>query len=192
MRSGPPWPWRDHLTALPSGAISRRRPPRLEVCSYKEKSVVFRNDDKAASLAVSDHSAVVGNWEGTELIFKCPFQECGRHFIGLYGWGGGHARSKLRTLRPSLPQLSTFPEMIDRLSPDFLRIYAQAEQARHHRLEQVAGPGFRKAFEFLVKDYAKSVSDSSEHAKIEKSFSGNVVDERPSRHADSLARVWSD
>ena len=108
------------------------------------------------------------------------------------GGGGGHARSKLRTLRPSLPQLSTFPEMIDRLSPDFLRIYAQAEQARHHRLEQVAGPGFRKAFEFLVKDYAKSVSDSSEHAKIEKSFSGNVVDERPSRHADSLARVWSD
>ena len=46
----------------------------------------------------------------------------------------------------------------------------------HLGLTQIAGPGYRKAFEFLVKDYAKSLKpDDSE--RIEKLFSGNVVNE---------------
>ncbi len=41
---------------------------------------------------------------------------------------------------------------------------------------QIAGPGYRKAFEFLIKDYAKSLEPLKEK-DIESKFSGAVVAE---------------
>ena len=43
-------------------------------------------------------------------------------------------------------------------------------------MHQIAGPGYRKAFEFLVKDYAKSLQPSRA-SEIESKFSGAVVNE---------------
>jgi hypothetical protein len=43
------------------------------------------------------------------------------------------------------------------LSPDFIRIFGQASVAEASGLDDVAGPGFRKALEFLLKDYAVSL-----------------------------------
>ena len=52
----------------------------------------------------------------------------------------------------------------------------EAEEARYLGLSQIAGPGYRKAFECLVKDYAKS--KATERAdEIEKLFAGKVVEE---------------
>ncbi len=52
----------------------------------------------------------------------------------------------------------------------------ESAEAFQLRLRQVAGPGYRKAFEFLIKDYAKS---NAQHkaTEIEAMFSGNVVKE---------------
>ncbi len=49
---------------------------------------------------------------------------------------------------------------------------------RHVSLDcrRIAGPGYRKAFEFLIKDYAKSLTPDKEK-DIEKKFSGVVVSE---------------
>jgi len=44
-------------------------------------------------------------------------------------------------------------EIIKGISPDFCAIYEQAQKAEQHGLELVAGPGYRKALEFLIKDY---------------------------------------
>ncbi|TOH24456.1 hypothetical protein CGI85_24680, partial [Vibrio parahaemolyticus] len=52
----------------------------------------------------------------------------------------------------------------------------EAEDAKSHGLYQIAGPGYRKAFEFLVKDYAKSL-DPEKSEQIENMFSGKVVNE---------------
>ena len=41
-------------------------------------------------------------------------------------------------------------------------------------LNQIAGPGYRKAFEFLIKDYAKSIAPDRA-AEIEAKFAGAVV-----------------
>ncbi len=58
----------------------------------------------------------------------------------------------------------------------FISIFREAEEASQLGLKQIAGPGYRKAFEFLIKDYAKSLSpDKTE--EIEKKFSGAVVAE---------------
>jgi hypothetical protein len=52
------------------------------------------------------------------------------------------------------------------LSPDFVQIIEQAETAQQLGLEQISGVGYRKALEFLVKDYAiKSSPTSAEEIK---------------------------
>jgi hypothetical protein len=69
-----------------------------------------------------------------------------------------------------------FSETINKLSPMFVSIYNEAKTAKENGLSQVAGPGFRKAFEFLIKDYAKSGKEKAEDKnRIEGEFSGVVV-----------------
>lgn len=53
---------------------------------------------------------------------------------------------------PSLaPKL---PEEVKTLSPRFVQIYEQALNAEHLNLDELAGMGYRKALEILIKDYA--------------------------------------
>lgn len=65
---------------------------------------------------------------------------------------------------------------IKETSPDFCEIYAQAEKAEQHGLNLVAGPGYRKALEFLMKDYA-CILRPDEKATIEKMLLGNCISE---------------
>ena len=44
-------------------------------------------------------------------------------------------------------------ETIKSISDDFCKIYAEAYKAEVLNLKLVAGPGYRKALEFLIKDY---------------------------------------
>jgi hypothetical protein len=80
-------------------------------------------------------------------------------------------------VRPLKPPESIFPETISELSPSFVSIFSEAAEAKHLGLKQVAGPGYRKAFEFLIKDYAKSLAPENRKKEIEAEFSGKVVAE---------------
>lgn len=62
------------------------------------------------------------------------------------------------------------------LSPTFVAIFGEAEEAAHLGLAQIAGPGYRKAFEFLIKDYAKSI-DLGRSVEITKNSAGAVVND---------------
>lgn len=112
-----------------------------------------------------------------QLLFQCGFKECQSFFIGYYN-GGPHL-NRFRAFKPRVPNLSIFPVFIKELSGNFINIYKQAEEALSFGLDQIAGPGFRKAFEFLLKDYAKSIKPENieECKRIEGMFSGKVVDE---------------
>jgi hypothetical protein len=79
-------------------------------------------------------------------------------------------------LKPQKPETTSFPESVRKLSPSFTAIYEEADEALHLGLTQIAGPGYRKAFEFLVKDYAKLLKPDDK-SRIEQMFSGNVVKE---------------
>lgn len=48
----------------------------------------------------------------------------------------------------------SFDDCLERLSPQFVKIYNQAEAAEAMQLDEIAGLGYRKALEFLVKDYS--------------------------------------
>lgn len=47
----------------------------------------------------------------------------------------------------------TFSEPVTLISPKFVEIYNQAHSAESQGLKEIAGPGYGKALEFLVKDY---------------------------------------
>lgn len=107
-----------------------------------------------------------------QVVFQCAFTECGSFFVGYYG-AKPHGTT-LKFLKPSKTNLTPLPKSVVTLSPQFISIYEEAEEAKHLGLTQIAGPGYRKAFEFLIKDYAKKLAPADAD-KIEKSFSGEVV-----------------
>lgn len=108
-----------------------------------------------------------------QVVFQCAFSGCRSYFIGYYG---PRPHKTLDALKPQKPEIAAIPESVQELSPMFVSIYREADEARAHGLDQIAGPGFRKAFEFLIKDYAKSLKPD-DAGRIESLFSGNVVSE---------------
>lgn len=113
------------------------------------------------------------NQSGVQVVFQCAFTECKSFFIGYYP---PKPQKELKALKPQKPEIAVIPESIKELSPTFVSIYEEAEEALHLGLTQIAGPGYRKAFEFLIKDYAKSLKPEDAE-RIEGLFSGNVVNE---------------
>ncbi|MGE5506869.1 MAG: hypothetical protein ACM3RP_00035 [Chitinophagales bacterium] len=90
-----------------------------------------------------------------QAVFRCPSQKCRSVFFAEYrcaldheyhGWLAGAAR-------PSCVEVRQFSQTISSLSPMFCRIYRQAQQAEANGYLLICGPGYRKALEFLVKDF---------------------------------------
>lgn len=105
------------------------------------------------------------------LVCGCPRDNCGKLFIAEYS-------SVLQTMRPDLKLKSIFPlayqihefsNEVSSLSPKFIEIYTQAYKAEQAGLDEICGVGYRKALEFLVKDYAIKLSPEKE-LDIKKTF----------------------
>lgn len=62
---------------------------------------------------------------------------------------------------PVSQKTTDFSAKIKCLSPQFVKIYHQAELAEASLLDEIAGLGYRKALEFLIKDYA--IHEHPEH-----------------------------
>ena len=93
-----------------------------------------------------------------QIVFRCPNHDCDRLFIGLYErstnrTGGMYSPVfTLTDLAPVFPPEEPFSDEIKSISPSLIEIYNQAAVAEGYGLKQVAGMGFRKALEFLIKD----------------------------------------
>lgn len=70
----------------------------------------------------------------------------------------------------------SLPDNIDKVSEKFVEIYTQSIQAESTGLNQIAGVGYRKATEFLIKDYAIR-NNPDEKDDIERMFLGRVINE---------------
>lgn len=85
-----------------------------------------------------------------------------------------------------------FSKELNDFSPDFCSIYLQSLQAEKMELNQVCGAGYRKALEFLVKDYTKLINPS-EVDQIEKDLLGKVIEKHikhPSIKNLALKSAW--
>jgi len=69
-----------------------------------------------------------------------------------------------------------FSGEIQKLSPAFVTIYGQSDSAEQEALTEICGVGYRKALEFLIKDYLiEKHSDKAD--EIKKKFLGRCIEE---------------
>lgn len=69
-----------------------------------------------------------------------------------------------------------FSETVNEISNIFTTIYNQAYAAEQQNLTEICGVGYRKALEFLIKDYA-ILNKPAEKEKIEKKLLGPCITE---------------
>lgn len=62
--------------------------------------------------------------------------------------------NKIHTIYPYPNTARNFSESIEAISPSFTKIYKQAAQAESYGFDEICGMGYRKALEFLMRDYA--------------------------------------
>lgn len=86
-----------------------------------------------------------------EIVFQCPRERCQSFFIARYY--PRYGRLWLRECVPLEPKDEFFSEHIRKISPEFCVIANQAHKAEGQGWNLIAGPGYRKALEFLIKDY---------------------------------------
>ena len=100
-----------------------------------------------------------------EFVFRCPRQECESYFISRYNKYPNGAFVFSESV-PMTVETSESDATIQKISPDFVSVYREAEEAELRNLKLVCGPGYRKALEFLIKDYIiKSNPEKAEEIK---------------------------
>ena len=86
------------------------------------------------------------------VILYCP--GCKRLYIVTYLFLNGLAVSTQIDIHPKYSLRKSFSENLVSLSPEFVNIYSQALEAENrNQTKGLAGLGYRKAIEFLIKDY---------------------------------------
>ena len=128
-------------------------------------AVVFYDESETCPLC---HYAILPNLIGTlwyrdnggkrhlAILYTCP--HCCRPFVAHFidsDPEGKTMQPQLDYCGPKLYSEQQFDVNIQGLSPQFVKIYNQAFEAENQRLDEIAGIGYRKALEFLVKDYCK-------------------------------------
>lgn len=110
-----------------------------------------------------------------EIFFICSNKSCQKAFIGYYKRIGNND-FELINLSKGFYVKTKFSAEISSVSPKFEQIYNQASAAEQDRLFEICGSGYRKALEFLIKDYAIS-KNANKRDIIEGTFLGNCIDE---------------
>lgn len=94
-----------------------------------------------------------------DVAFQCSKNRCKRLFVGSYvleTFSDDEYQVILKNVLPRTPRPPNCPEVIAQISKQFATIFSQASAAESYGLDQVCGVGYRKALEFLIKDYAIS------------------------------------
>lgn len=130
---------------------------------------------------VSTHMFQTANGLSQEVIFSCPQKQCGRAFIARYFRSMDAQRrllpvAKLQGIGPKNPKQPEIPQEVKTVSPLYVEVSGQAVAAEAYGLDQIAGVGFRKALEFLVKDFCVS-KNPGKAEEIKKSLLGTCISE---------------
>lgn len=99
-----------------------------------------------------------------ERLLQCPNATCRHLFLARYQFVS--PVYLLHTCVPAEIRTPVQSETIKAISDDFCKIYAEAYKAEGMELKLVAGPGYRKALEFLIKDYIISQYAEKDPEKI--------------------------
>ncbi len=124
-------------------------------------------------------------------VYKCPSEDCQELFLTNYAkYDTGQYRYE--TSYPVISKPAEFGEEIKSNFESFVKIYNQALNAEEKKMDQLAGMGYRKALEFLVKDFiikkiekdekdktkAKEKSEKIKHTLLGSCINNHVDDPR--------------
>ena len=139
------------------------------LCGYSS----YENVDPVAIECPFCHAYVTPNYiynYNDYVLAECSNARCRRLYVLAYANGFN------RVLPNSEPAKKSFSSIILDISPSFNTIYNQAFYADQIGLNQICGVGYRKALEFLVKDYLISQSSDEAYKEIIKNkFLGNCI-----------------
>ena len=146
-----------------------------DTCPFCGKGVEFKNC----------HTFIDSHRGNLQIVFQCPRNDCRKFVMGLYqfshaervGYPDSYEEDiyALHELLPPKPiSKRDFAPELREISPTFVEIYNQAYATEQLGLEQICGVGYRKALEFLVKDFACLENPgATEH--IKNMFLGNCI-----------------
>lgn len=121
-----------------------------------------------------------------DMAFMCPRYTCKRVSVAVFkreminSFEMGET-FQLRYLHPRNPVDPLFSEHVAKVSPQYVEIFTQASKAEAFGLEEIAGVGYRKALEFLVKDYCITKNPEKEE-EIKAKMLGPVIDTYVDNH----------
>lgn len=119
------------------------------------------------------YSYILG--ENASVFFACTNTTCQQCFVGKYTSAGNNQYDFICLLKASL-QSRVFDEIINEKFYNFVSIYKEAYSAEQQGLLQICGVGYRKALEFLIKDYLIEAKPE-DREKILKKALGNCINE---------------
>lgn len=112
-----------------------------------------------------------------EVFFHCTNRRCKTSFIGQYFKSNSRSKDeyiffKITSFNNS--KVISFNETIKDISDDFVKIYNQSYLAEQFGSFEICGIGYRKALEYLIKDYLIKYKQI-DRGTIEKKRLGNCI-----------------
>jgi hypothetical protein len=154
---------------------------RILICSGKETLNIDQLPDFCPICHVGINPSLVegehcGRQGDVDVLFICPMTKCKRMFIATYTHDPYKGYSFLASVAPRTPKTAYVLEEIRDISSQFAEIYSQAYQAEAYGLGEIAGVGYRKSLEYLIKDYC-TLQHPEKEAAIKVRPIGQVIDE---------------
>jgi len=114
-----------------------------------------------------------------ELYLICPNNECNLGFFAYYEKKASHDMfptfNYLFTSKGKIKEVE-FTDTIKNISENFVKIYNEAYISEQEGLYEICGVGYRKALEFLIKDYLIKKNEAKKEI-IEKTPLGKCIGE---------------
>lgn len=149
----------------------------VEKCPYCHKSI----DPTPLSSIGSDLETIL------QVMMQCT--SCNKAFIAVYRVS---QQTKNQYLFQEIyhPTLETreFSSEVVLLSSDFVHIYNQAFTAEQSNLTEISGMGYRKALEFLIKDFLISLNQNKEEEIKAKMLGRCINDEIENSRIKDMAK----
>lgn len=117
----------------------------------------------------------------------CP--KCDECFISRHTYNEDEYAYDFHSAAPMTPSKYVFSQNIAELSPNFVKIYNEALAADQLGFSGICGMGYRKALEFLVKDYIIKQNPLLEKTVSSKMLGACINDHLSDNRLKSLAKA---
>lgn len=129
-----------------------------------------------------------------QVLYRCTWKDCQSLFIAYYSAQNNNCNRFLNFnyTKPVNKKNHLFSQTIKDISPSFITIYNQADSAEQDGLTEICGVGYRKAVEFLIKDYLIGLNSEDKETIEKKSLSACIKEklENPNIKAMAKRATW--